>query len=51
MDVYLVRGGVDVAAAAGVDVGGAAHFAQLGKEVLPFADAQVVDELAVAHLA
>ena len=51
VDVYLVRGGVNIATAAGVNVGGSAHFAQLGEEVLPFADAQVVDELAVAHLA
>ena len=51
VDVYLVRGGVNIATAAGVNVGGSAHFAQLGEEVLPFADAQVVDVFAVAHLA
>ena len=51
VDVDFVGGGVDIAAAAGVNVGGSAHFAQLSKEVPPFADAQVVDVFAVAHLA
>ena len=44
-------GGINIASTAGVNVSGAAHFAQLGEQVLPFADTQVVDELAVAHLA
>ena len=35
----------------GVNVGGASDLAQLGEEVLPLADAQVVDVLAVAHSA
>ena len=51
MDFVLVVSGGDIASTAHVHAGAASHLTQLRKQILPFTNAQKVDELAVAHLA